>query len=151
MIFQRVNLIVLCFVTGCASQQPTPPVTQTVWQNPDAQLVTPAPAPKNSVPTPAKTPGISEPKAGPAANRKPKPLPRVATPKPELSNLAIAKLLVRQSRASYRGNCACPYDTDRAGRRCGGRSTYSRPGGYSPLCFERDVKPKDIKIYRQSL
>jgi len=39
------------------------------------------------------------------------------------------------SRAPRSGSCDCPYDTDSAGRRCGGRSAYSRPGGASPVCY----------------
>ena len=34
----------------------------------------------------------------------------------------------------YSGNCACPNDIDSAGRRCGGRSSYSRAGGYNAVC-----------------
>ncbi|MDM7850171.1 SH3 domain-containing protein [Pseudochrobactrum kiredjianiae] len=48
---------------------------------------------------------------------------------------------VRQSRAGqptrepYVGTCDCPYDLMRNGRRCGGRSAYSRPGGRNPQCY----------------
>ncbi|WP_082510109.1 MULTISPECIES: hypothetical protein [unclassified Rhizobium] len=31
---------------------------------------------------------------------------------------------------AYRGNCQYDWQYDAAGRRCGGRSAYSRPGGY---------------------
>jgi hypothetical protein len=30
--------------------------------------------------------------------------------------------------------CDCPADIDRAGRRCGARSAYIRPGGGAPTC-----------------
>lgn len=33
---------------------------------------------------------------------------------------------------AYTGNCLYPDDLDAAGRRCGARSAYSRPGGYEP-------------------
>jgi endonuclease YncB( thermonuclease family) len=33
-----------------------------------------------------------------------------------------------------RRTCNCPADTDRAGRRCGARSAYMRPGGATPTC-----------------
>jgi endonuclease YncB( thermonuclease family) len=33
-----------------------------------------------------------------------------------------------------RGACNCPADIDRAGRRCGARSAYIRPGGLKPMC-----------------
>lgn len=39
------------------------------------------------------------------------------------------------SRAPVSGSCDCPYDSDSSGRRCGGRSAYSRPGGRSPVCY----------------
>lgn len=41
-------------------------------------------------------------------------------------------------RAAASGSCDCPYDTDSAGRRCGGRSAYSRPGGRDPICYVDD-------------
>lgn len=31
--------------------------------------------------------------------------------------------------------CQCPYDLDRRGGTCGGRSAYSRPGGEEPRCY----------------
>lgn len=39
------------------------------------------------------------------------------------------------ARATKTGSCECPYDRDSAGRRCGGRSAYSKPGGSSPVCY----------------
>jgi hypothetical protein len=56
--------------------------------------------------------------------------------------------LIRESIASYSGSCPCPYNVDRGGRRCGGRSAYSRPGGYAPLCFASDVTPAMIRAAR---
>jgi hypothetical protein len=47
---------------------------------------------------------------------------------------------IRQSIAAYSGSCPCPYSVDRAGRRCGARSAYSRPGGAAPLCYASDVR-----------
>ncbi|MBE9224040.1 thermonuclease family protein [Phormidium sp. LEGE 05292] len=34
--------------------------------------------------------------------------------------------------------CQCPYDIDRRGNACGGRSAYSRPGGEEPKCYVGD-------------
>ncbi len=62
----------------------------------------------------------------------------------------IRQAIIRQSIASYSGNCPCPYNTDRAGRRCGARSAYSRPGGASPKCFASDVSDAEVERYRQS-
>ena len=62
----------------------------------------------------------------------------------------IKGYLVAQSVASYSGNCPCPYNFDRAGRSCGRRSAYSRPGGKSPLCYERDVSDAEVQGARAS-
>jgi hypothetical protein len=72
-----------------------------------------------------------------------------ATPAAAQSDAAIRDKLIKQSIDSYPGNCPCPYNTDRAGRRCGGRSAYNRAGGYAPLCFPSDVTAAMIRAYRQ--
>lgn len=61
---------------------------------------------------------------------------------------AVKKEIVRQSQLSYTGNCPCPENRDRAGRRCGRRSAYSRAGGASPLCYISDVTPQMIQEYK---
>jgi hypothetical protein len=61
---------------------------------------------------------------------------------------AIRQKIIRASIASYSGSCPCPYNTDRAGRSCGRRSAYSRPGGYSPKCYPSDVTAAEVKAYR---
>lgn len=66
----------------------------------------------------------------------------------EASDAEIRAYLVEQSIASYSGSCPCPYNTDRAGRRCGGRSAYSRPGGASPRCYPADVPAEEIRAIR---
>lgn len=38
-------------------------------------------------------------------------------------------------RDPYVGTCDCPYDRMRNGRKCGGNSAYSRPGGRNPVCY----------------
>ena len=60
---------------------------------------------------------------------------------PALSEATIVQRIIAESLASYPSSCACPYSRDRAGRRCGRRSAYSKPGGYSPICFPGDVTP----------
>jgi hypothetical protein len=89
---------------------------------------------------------------------KPKPVPLAKKPAPEqqqevrpASDIAIIARLIAASRASYPGPCACPYDTDRAGRSCGRRSAYSRPGGYEPLCYPKDVTLAMIEKERARL
>ncbi len=61
----------------------------------------------------------------------------------------IRQLLIKQSIQSYPGNCPCPYNLARNGGRCGGRSAYSRPGGYSPLCFPADISDAMVDRYRK--
>ena len=61
----------------------------------------------------------------------------------------IKQAIIAESIAHYKGSCPCPYNTDRAGRRCGARSAYTRPGGASPLCYEKDVTQKMVDDYRK--
>src|SRR5262249_20880105 len=59
-----------------------------------------------------------------------------------LTAAAIAAIIVQASRDQYHATghpCACPDDTMRNGRACGGRSAYSRPGGGAPLCYPHDI------------
>src|SRR5437016_14221288 len=60
----------------------------------------------------------------------------------------IKQKLIQQSIAQYPGNCPCPYNTDRAGRWCGGRSADSRAGGYSPLCYPGDRTQEMVDQYK---
>jgi hypothetical protein len=69
-----------------------------------------------------------------------------------LTAAAIAAIIVAASRDQYHAGgrpCACPDDTMRNGRACGGRSAYSRPGGAAPLCYPTDVPAAMIDSYRQ--
>jgi hypothetical protein len=66
----------------------------------------------------------------------------------KLSDAQIRQRIVQESIDSYPGNCPGPYDTDRAGRRCGKRSAYSRPGGYAPKCFPSDVSDLEVRAHR---
>ena len=61
----------------------------------------------------------------------------------------IKQAIIRESIAAYPGTCACPYNTDRAGHRCGRRSAYSRPGGYSPVCYDNDVTKPMIEDWKK--
>src|SRR5215213_4293689 len=71
----------------------------------------------------------------------------IATPAQAQGDAAIRQKIVRASIAEYPGNCPCPYNTDRAGRSCGRRSAYSRPGGYSPRCYPGDVTA-EVRAHR---
>jgi len=66
------------------------------------------------------------------------------------SDEEIRRYLVAESIASYSGNCPCPFNADRAGRRCGGRSAYSRPGGRSPFCYPSDITDQQVKRAREA-
>jgi hypothetical protein len=61
----------------------------------------------------------------------------------------IRQELMKKSIAEYAGSCPCPFSKDRAGRNCGARSAYSKPGGKAPLCYEKDVTAKMIEDYRK--
>jgi hypothetical protein len=107
---------------------------------------------------------LPEPAAAPRATSPPAPSGKVwPEEKPSASDAkrkveaaltaaAIAAIIVQASRAQYHAGgrpCACPDDTMRNGRACGGRSAYSRPGGASPLCYPSDVTTAMIESYRQ--
>lgn len=58
---------------------------------------------------------------------------------PAIDRSAIVRALIAESQAAYPGNCPCPENRMRNGRRCGGNSAWSKGGGYSPLCYPSDV------------
>lgn len=66
----------------------------------------------------------------------------------DATDAEVREYLVRRSIRAYSGNCPCPYNTDRAGRRCGGRSAYSRPRGAAPLCYPADVSDAPVRRAR---
>jgi hypothetical protein len=73
---------------------------------------------------------------------------RAAKDQPQTDD-EIKQELIRESIAAYPGTCACPYNVDRAGHNCGRRSAYSRPGGYAPLCYPKDVTKGMVNEYRR--
>jgi uncharacterized protein YraI len=74
--------------------------------------------------------------------------PREPQAAPAIPDPVIVQRIIEESVASYPGSCACPFSTDRRGRRCGARSAYSKPGGYAPICYARDVSPAMIQAFR---
>jgi hypothetical protein len=89
----------------------------------------------------AQTPVVTEPAQSPTKH---------AT-KELLTEAAIIAAIIAASIAEYKAMgkpCACPEDTMRNGRRCGGVSAWSRPGGYKPLCYLADVTAPMIASYR---
>jgi hypothetical protein len=107
-----------------------------------------APAPA-SVPAPSSNP---PPAAKTTLPDKPVPSDNKRKVEAALTAAAIAAIIVQASRNQYYATgrpCACPDDSMRNGRACGGRSAYSRPGGAAPLCYPSDVTAAMIESYRQ--
>jgi len=65
-----------------------------------------------------------------------------------LSNEQIQQQIINNSIASYPGHCPCPYNQASNGSSCGKRSAWSRPGGYTPICYKRDVTKEMITQWR---
>lgn len=86
---------------------------------------------------------LQPPQAKPAIKKVVAPAPRFV-----LSDAQIRQEIVNRSISRYSGSCPCPFNTDRAGRRCGQRSAYSRPGGAAPICYTRDVTQQMIDRFR---
>jgi hypothetical protein len=66
------------------------------------------------------------------------------------SDAQIKQSIIRESIASYPGQCPCPYSVMRNGRSCGGRSAYSRPGGAAPICYPADIRADDLNDWRRN-
>lgn len=55
-------------------------------------------------------------------------------------SLASAQTMTPQQYHKEKGPCACPDDTDKAGRKCGKRSAFCQKGGVEVKgCFRVDV------------
>jgi len=67
----------------------------------------------------------------------------------DATDAEVRQQMIASSVESYSGSCPCPDFRDRGGRRCGGRSAYSRPGGASPLCYARDISDEAVSRYRR--
>ena len=66
------------------------------------------------------------------------------------SDAQVKQSIIRESIAAYPGPCPCPYSVIGHGRSCGGRSAYSRPGGYAPICYPADVTRDQIETWRRA-
>ncbi|MBB6093842.1 hypothetical protein HNQ60_002723 [Povalibacter uvarum] len=70
----------------------------------------------------------------------------------ERSDEEIRRILIEKSIEAYEGSCACPYNTNRAGNRCGKTSAYLKNGGgRRPLCYPSDVSPEMVDKYRKEM
>jgi hypothetical protein len=65
-----------------------------------------------------------------------------------LTDAQVKKAIIAESIASYPGNCPCPYNSASNGSSCGGRSAYSRKGGYGPTCYAKDITPQEVAAWR---
>ncbi|MBZ8131675.1 hypothetical protein [Afifella sp. IM 167] len=61
----------------------------------------------------------------------------------------IREIMIEQSITAYSGPCPCPYNVMRNGRRCGGFSAWSKPGGASPLCYPDDISAEMVAEFRR--
>jgi hypothetical protein len=69
--------------------------------------------------------------------------------KESITDEQVRQLIIQQSIAQYPGNCPCPYNFASNGSHCGRRSAYSKPGGYSPICYANDVTQQMIDNYKR--
>jgi hypothetical protein len=65
-----------------------------------------------------------------------------------LTDVQVRELMIKQSIASYPGNCPCPYNLASNGSQCGKRSAWSKPGGYAPLCYPADITDDMVRSYQ---
>ena len=66
-----------------------------------------------------------------------------------LSDAQIRVMMIQESIAAYPGPCPCPYNLASNGSKCGGRSAWSKAGGYAPLCYASDISDEMVKQFRQ--
>ena len=81
----------------------------------------------------------------PAANDEPLKQSKAAAALPNRPRIIGEN--IEASMRSYSGSCPCPENRDRAGRRCGGRSAWSRAGGARPICYASEVTEAMIDRY----
>ncbi|KEY57186.1 hypothetical protein [Serratia sp. DD3] len=74
----------------------------------------------------------------------------IAIAKDTVSDEQVKQSIINESIAAYPGTCACPFNTARNGSSCGGRSAWSKAGGYSPICYKKEVTKEMIKQWRDS-
>ena len=139
----RWTKLFLCFFISARSQQNQARINTVATTSPETISTA---SPQRAVSRPAEQQAIG--KTAPIAPQEPA-ASQSREPAQSISGQTIADQIIAASIASYSGSCPCPYNFDRAGRRCGGRSAYSRPGGYAPICFESDVTLEMIQKHRR--
>jgi choline dehydrogenase-like flavoprotein len=90
--------------------------------------------------------------AQPAAAQAPqnKPERQQGAALPPMTDAQIIAAIMQNSLRTYPGNCPCPENTMANGRRCGGNTAWSRPGGYKPISYPREVTRAMVEAYRRS-
>lgn len=66
----------------------------------------------------------------------------------ELTDDEVKAALIKQSIEAYPRRCPCPYSLDSAGRQCGARSAWSKPGGATPYCYPADITSDMVREWR---
>ena len=161
--FHRVIIGLLAFsFAGCATQQPASNVVDPLATDAASPLPSPStialePAlttqalPSSPVRNPSRA-AVEPPASAAAAPALPQAAPkRKPSSRASISDALIVQQILKASRAAYAGSCGCPEDRDKADRRCGGRSAYSRAGGYSLYCYPRDIPQELIEQWRNTL
>jgi hypothetical protein len=67
-----------------------------------------------------------------------------------LTDDQVRAAIIKESVASYPGRCPCPWNLAKNGSRCGGRSAWSKPGGYAPICYPNEVTPEMATAWRKA-
>ncbi|MBV9734376.1 MAG: hypothetical protein JO209_00600 [Acidisphaera sp.] len=72
------------------------------------------------------------------------------SPLHKLGDDRIRQAMIRDSLARHRGACACPWQTDRRGRRCDGRAAYAPAHpGRPPFCYATDITDAMVQDWRE--
>ena len=66
-----------------------------------------------------------------------------------LTDDQVKQQIIDESIAAYPGTCACPFNTARNGSSCGRRSAWSKAGGYSPICYKKEITAEQVQAWRQ--
>jgi hypothetical protein len=66
-----------------------------------------------------------------------------------MSDAEVKRAIINDSISAYPGNCPCDYNYDRAGRKCGKRSAWSKPGGYQPICYDYEISDEMLREWRR--
>lgn len=69
-------------------------------------------------------------------------------PDAKLVDEQVKQQIIQESIESYPGNCPCPYNLARNGSRCGKRSSWSRAGGYAPICYKEEITDEMVSEWR---